>query len=146
LFQNSAFDSIDIIKDDVYNIQDIMEARKTYHAFIMNKIAENDEHWIWNNYFRVTIGWLREHYALEPNKTRLLRVNCPIYIFHGTDDINVPVEGVYDLEFRFKTCNKFNLKTFVFDKHNHDLNFQDWIANKKYSEGLQKIFETSAEI
>ena len=146
LFKNAAFDTIDVVKDNVYNIQDIMEGRKIYHSLIMTKIAENDEHWIWNNFFRITIGWLREHFALEPNKTRLLRVETPIYIFHGTDDMNVPVESVYDLEVRFKTSNKSNLKTFIFDKHNHDLNFQDWITKKEYSDGLQKIFATSAEI
>jgi pimeloyl-ACP methyl ester carboxylesterase len=146
LFQNTAFDLIDIVKDGVYNIQDITESRKTYHSLIMTKVTDNDEHWIWNTYFRVTIGWLREHFALEPNKTRLLRVDIPIYIFHGTDDMNVPVESVYDLEVRFQTSNKSNLKTFVFDKHNHDLNFQDWIAKKEFSEGLRKIFETSTEI
>ena len=103
-------------------------------------------HWIWNNYFRVTIGWLREHFALEPNKTQLLRVDIPKYVFHGKEDANVPVESVYDLEIRFRTCNKPNLKTFVFDKHNHDLNFQDWLKTKVYPEGLKKVFETSAEI
>lgn len=146
LFQNMPFDSLDIVKDDIYNILDIMDARKTYHQLIMTKIAENDGSWIWNNYFRITIGWLKEHFALEPNKTRLLRIDTPIYIFHGKEDENVPVESVYDLEVRFKTCNKSNLKTFTFDKHNHDLNFQDWITTKTYSEGLQKLFETAKEI
>jgi pimeloyl-ACP methyl ester carboxylesterase len=145
-FQNSAFESIDIEVDSFYNAQDILKARKIYHPVIMTKIAENDEYWIWNNYVRVTIGWLREHFALESNKTRLLRENIPIYVFHGIDDMNVPVESVYVLELRFKTCNKSNLKTFIFDFHNHDLNFQDWIKTKEYSPGLQKIFETSAEI
>ena len=113
---------------------------------LMAKIAENDGDWIWNKYVRVTIDWFREHFALEPNKTRLLRVDIPIYVFHGKDDANVPAESVYDLENRFKACNKTNLKTFVFDGHNHDLNFEDWITKKEYSEGLQKIFDTAAEI
>jgi hypothetical protein len=120
--------------------------REPFQEFLMTKISENEQSWIWNNYVRVTISWFREHFVLEPNKTRLLKVDTPIYVFHGKEDANVPVESVYDLELRFKTCNKTNLKTFVFDKHNHDLNFQDWIATKKYSEGLQKLFEVSAEI
>ena len=120
--------------------------REPFQELLMTKISENDGNWIWNNYFRITIAWCREHFALEPNKTRLLRVDTPIYIFHGKEDANVPVENVYDLEIRFKTNNKSNLRTFVFDNHNHDLNFQDWITKKEYSEGLQKIFDTSAEI
>ena len=112
----------------------------------MSKIAENNGNWIWNNYFRVSVNWFKKHFALEPNKTRLLRVDTPIYIFHGKDDANVPAESVYDLENRFKICGKTNLKTFLYDHHNHDLNFQDWFTTKVYSEGMQKIFDTAAEI
>ncbi len=146
LFQNLPFDSVDVVKDNVVNFRDIKTMREPFQELLMTKISENEESWIWNNYVRVTIDWFKEHFALEPNKTRLLRVDIPIYVFHGKEDANVPVESVYDLEVRFKTCNKTNLKTFVFDKHNHDLNFQDRITTKKYSEGLQKLFETSAEI
>jgi pimeloyl-ACP methyl ester carboxylesterase len=146
LFQNMTFDSVDVVKDKVIDIKDIRTMREPFQELLMTKISENEESWIWNNYVRVTINWFREHFALEPNKTRLLRVDTPIYVFHGKEDANVPVESVYDLEIRFKTCNRTNLKTFVFDKHNHDLNFQEWIATKKYSEGLQKLFEVSAEI
>lgn len=146
LFQNLPFDTLDVAKDNVINVKDLRIMRKPFHDLLMIKISENEGTWIWNHYVRVTIDWFKEHFALEPNKTRLLRVDIPIYVFHGKEDANVPVESVYDLEVRFKTCDKKNLKTFVFDKHNHDLNFQDWITTKKYSEGLQKLFETSAEI
>ena len=146
LFQNLPFDSVDVVKDNVIDIKDIRTTREPFQELLMTKISENEESWIWDIYVRVTIGWFREHFALEPNKTRLLRVDIPIYVFHGKEDANVPAESVYDLEVRFKTCNKSNLKTFVFDKHNHDLNFQDWLKTKEYPEGLKKVFETSAEI
>jgi len=146
VFQNAPFDSIDVVKDNVIDVKDIRVMREPFQELVMTKISKNDGSWIWNNYFRITIAWCREHFALEPNKTRLLRIDTPIYVFHGKEDANVPVETVYDLETRFKTKNKSNLRTFVFDKHNHDLNFQDWITKKEYSEGLQKIFDTSAEI
>ena len=146
LFQNLPFDSVDVVKDNVIDIKDIRTMREPFQELLMTKIYENEGDWIWNHYVRVTIDWFKEHFALEPNKTRLLRVDIPIYVFHGKEDANVSVETVYDLEVRFKTCNKSNLKTFVFDKHNHDLNFQDWFTTKEYSEGLQKLFETSAEI
>jgi len=146
LFKDVAFDSLDVVKDNVIDIKDMRTMRGPLQEVLMTKIAENDGSWVWNNYFRVTVGWLREHFALEPNKTRLLRVDTPIYIFHGKEDAAVPVESVYDLETRFKACNKSNLKIFVFDKHDHGLNFQEWITTKKFSEGMQKIFETAAEI
>jgi alpha-beta hydrolase superfamily lysophospholipase len=143
LFKNTAFDSIDMVKDGVVDIKDIRLMRTPFNDMLMTKIIENDGSWIWKNYFRVTVGWLKEHYILEPNKTRLLRINIPIHIYHGTDDASVPVENVYDIETRFKVCGKSNLTVHVFEKHNHDLNFQYWITNKQYSEGLQKIFDTA---
>jgi hypothetical protein len=146
LFQDMPFDSVDVVQDERIDIQDIRTMRGPFQDILMAKIAGNDGTWIWSNYVRVTIDWFREHFALEPNKTRLLRVDIPIYVFHGKEDANVPADSVHDLEVRFKASNKPNLQTFVFDKHNHDLNFQDWIATKEYSEGLQKIFRTSAEI
>ncbi len=146
LFQNLPFDSVDVVKDDFIDSEDIRTKRGDFQELLMTKIAENNGLWVWLYYMRVTINWFQEHFALEPNKTRLLRIDIPIFIFHGKDDANVPVESVYDLEVRFKTCQKSNLKAFTFDKHNHDLNFQDWITTGEYSEGLQKLFETTAEI
>jgi pimeloyl-ACP methyl ester carboxylesterase len=143
LFSNLSFDSTDVVKDNVIDIKDIRQMRAPFNDALMAKIAENDGAWIWQNYVKISIGWLREHFALEPNKTRLLRINIPIHIFHGTEDANVPVESVYDLESRFKVCKKSNLTIHIFDKHNHDLNFQDWITNKEFSDGLQAIFNTS---
>lgn len=146
LFNNLPFDSVDVVKDNAIDIRDINKMREPVQQILMKKIAENEEDWIWNNYFRVPVNWFKEHFALEPNKTRLTRVDIPIYLFHGRDDSNVPVDGLFDLEERFRACQKSNLKIFVFDKHNHDLNFQEWVATKSYSEGLQKLFEISVEI
>ena len=39
-----------------------------------------------------------------------------------------------------------NLHEFVFKGHNHDLNYQDWIAKGEISEGIKKMFETSGEL
>jgi pimeloyl-ACP methyl ester carboxylesterase len=146
LFKNVEFDLMDVVKDSVIDIKDIRQMRAPFHDALIAKITENDGSWIWQNYFRITVGWLKEHFAVEPNKTRLLRVNIPIHIFHGTDDASVPVESVYDLETRFQVCGKSNLTVHIFDKHNHGLNFQSWMTNKQYSEGLQKIFDTAGAI
>lgn len=146
LFKDMPFESVDQVKNKLIDIADMRKMRGAFHQMLMRKIADNEGHWIWNNYFRVSIDWLKQHFALEPNKTRLLRVETPIYLFHGREDANVPAESVHDLEIRFEACGKSNLKTFLFDHHNHDLNIQDWFATKVFSEGLQKIFNTAAEI
>ena len=146
LFQQADFNTIDVVKDGSLDIKDFNKMRSSYDDLLMGKISEADETWIWNNYVRITIGWLRKHFALEPNKSRLLRIDIPIYIFHGTDDQNVPAKDVYDIESRFIASGKTNLIIKVFDKHNHDLNFQDWITKKEHSEGFQTLFKTAKTI
>ena len=66
--------------------------------------------------------------------------------FPGNDTAvcNAPVEGVYDIQSRFAAAKKANLRCFVFKNHDHDLDYMQWPLTKVISEGLQKIFETSA--
>lgn len=89
---------------------------------------------------------LKKHFELEPNKTRLLRINLPIHIFYGTNDASVPVESVYDLQTRFEVCNKTNLTIHVFEKHDHDLNFTDWLTQNKWSDGFSKLLSVAKDM
>jgi len=145
-FGGAKFEQLDVIKDNTINAADFGLLNKARYEAILAAVERKDDDWIWNNYFHVTTGWLKEHFELEPNKTRLLRTKIPIYIFHGEDDANCPVEGVYDLRERFQKAGKSNLQAFVFKKHNHDLNFVDWILKKEIPEGIKKIFETSDDL
>lgn len=145
LFQDAPFESLDVVQDQVIDIKDIAQLREPFYEALMERIQDGDAAWLWKNYFRITPQWLKAHFALEPNKTRMLRLNLPISIFHGEEDANVPVEGVYDIAARFSACNKKNLSTFIFPKHNHDLNFQDWIPTHLYPAGLQGLFNRAQE-
>ena len=142
-FGGAKFEQLDVNKDNVIDAADFGLLNKTRYEAILAAVDKNDDEWIWNNYFHVTSAWLKEHFALEANKTRLLRTNIPIYIFQGEDDANCPVEGVYDLQERFKKAGKANLHAFVFKAHNHDLNYIDWITKKEMPEGIKKIFDVS---
>lgn len=145
-FGGAKFEQLDVNKDNVINAADFGLLNKTRYEAILAAVGRGDDDWIWNNYFHVTTGWLKEHFELEPNKTRLLRTKIPIYIFHGDDDANTPVEGVYDLRDRFAKAGKNNLHLFIFKAHNHDLNFADWIIKKEIPEGIRKIFEAAEEL
>jgi len=112
----------------------------------MDAISRDDNKWISDDYMELTFNWFKAHFALEPNKTRLLRLDLPIYIFHGTHDANAPIEGVYDIQERFRVLGKTNLYCHIFEDHNHDLNFEKWLTEKVWAEGLQRIFDTSAEL
>src|SRR5215510_8155211 len=126
LLKDAAFEQIDLNKDGKITAEDFGLMLRDHYAAILSAVEKKDDDWIWNNYFHVTSAWLKEHFELEPNKIRMLRVGIPIYIFQGEDDANAPVEGVYDLQARFAESQKTNLHCFVFKNHDHDLNYLDW--------------------
>jgi len=142
-FQNIKFEQLDVNKDDTINAEDFGIIQKPRYQSILDAISRGDDDWIWKNYFRITTAWLKEHFALEANKDRLLRLKIPIYIFHGESDANVPVEGVYDLRARFDKAKKKNLYEYIFERHDHDLNYLNWVMKKEMPEGIKKMFEVS---
>jgi len=143
VLRNVTFESLDSEKDSILDYRDFASRTIPFFEYLLKMIDSGNDAWIWQNYFRVKSKWLKEHFQLEANKTRLLRINIPIYIFHGTEDGNVPVEGVYNIQTAFRNAGKTNLNCFIFDGHNHDLNYLDWPFEHKISEGLNSIFNTS---
>jgi pimeloyl-ACP methyl ester carboxylesterase len=143
VMRNASFASLNSVNDSIIDYRDFASRTIPYFEYLMEMIDAGNDAWIWQNYFRVSSRWLKEHFKLEANKTRLLRIDVPVYIFHGTDDGNVPVEGVYDIQSRFKQANKTNLNCFIFEGHNHDLNYLDWPFKHLVSEGLNSIFNNS---
>lgn len=143
LLRNTPFESLDIVKDTVVDYRDFAVQNTPFFEYLLKMVDSGNDAWIWKNYFRITSGWLKDHFNLEANKTRLLRIDIPIFIFHGDADGNVSVEGVYDIQSRFEQAGKMNLRCFIFEGHNHDLNYLDWPFEHKISEGLNTIFNTS---
>ena len=142
IFGNADFSQLDINKDSLINKEDFRLINEPRYKMLLHAIEKNDDLWIWNNYFQVTSRWIKEHSALEANRSRLLRLELPILIFQGEDDANTPASGVRDIQERFKLNNKSNLKCFIFSGHNHDLNYQQWILQEKISEGLEQLFKS----
>ncbi len=146
LMQGTEFELLDATKDGQLTAEDFAIRTQSIYAAVLSNLADNNEDWIWKNYFRVSIPWLREHFSLEANKTRLPRLKIPIYVFHGEADANVDVQGVYDLEKRFAALGKSNLDTFVFEDHDHDLNFMQWVTKDELPAGIAKIFEIASSL
>lgn len=139
-FKNTPFETLDVDKDSVLTSNDFMIMFYPRLSQVVSAYEKGDDDWIWNNYFRVRTQWIREHNELEPNKVRMLRLKMPIVILQGDLDANTPVEGVYDVEGRFKEADKKNLTTYIFKNHDHDLNFASWLFTGKPSEGIAKLF------
>jgi len=140
---NLSFESLNLAKDSIIDFRDFAPKTAPFFKYLIQMIDSGNDTWIWKNYFRVTSRWLKEHFQLEANKTRLLKIDIPIFIFQGVDDANAPVEGVYDIQSRFKQGNKTNLKCFIFEGHDHDLNYIAWPYKHQISEGLNSIFNVS---
>lgn len=144
--QNTKFEQLDVNRDDFINAVDFGRLVEPKYKLILEKIEAGDEEWIWKNYFHVSINWLNEHFKLEANKTRLLRLNIPIYVFHGEDDANCDVNWVYDLREGFVKNKKGNLRTYVFKDHDHDLNFLYWAIRQKMPDGIDGIFDVAEKL
>jgi pimeloyl-ACP methyl ester carboxylesterase len=142
-FKNTPFTILDVTRDSVLASDDFGLLNKSSYDKIMAAFDNGDDEWIWKNYFRVTTKWFNEHKTLEANKTSLLKLDIPIYIFEGLDDASAPAEGAYDIQKRFSKAGKTNLKCYFFKGHNHDLNYTDWPFKKSISPGLSKIFEVA---
>lgn len=146
LFQNADFSQFDILKDSVIDYRDFEIQLKDYYSILLEMISQKNQSWIWNNYFQVSINWLNEHFQTEANKSRMLRLNLPIYIFHGIEDSNTAIEGVEDIKQRFNSLGKSNLKCYTFKGHNHDLNFIQWVKKNQIPDGIAKIFEITEQL
>jgi pimeloyl-ACP methyl ester carboxylesterase len=143
ILNNATFESLNIEKDGVIDYKDFAPKTISFFEYLAKMIDTGNDTWIWKNYFRVTSSWLKAHFQLEANKTRLLRIDIPIFIFHGVNDANVPVEGVYDIQSRFRKAHKTNLQCYIFNGHDHDLNYIAWPYKNQISEGLNSIFNAS---
>jgi hypothetical protein len=143
VMQDTAFDALDANTDGQLQAIDFATRSQPYYWMILNSVEHDNEEWIWNNYFRVSVPWLRQHFALEANKSRLLRMDLPIYVFHGAEDAHLPTEGVEDLKKRFQTLGKTNLEAHIFPEHDHDLNFIEWVKTGEMPDGILAIFESA---
>ena len=146
ILKNKTFDQIDNNLDRKITQEDMAQFLTERAENVFKAIEDENDDWIWENYFRVTSKWVSEHASLEPNRIRLLRLSLPIHIFHGTDDRNTPIEGVFDIQKRFNTSNKKNLTIHVFENHDHDLNWAEYPLEDKISNGWRTIFRTVYEM
>jgi pimeloyl-ACP methyl ester carboxylesterase len=143
---NAKFEQLDANTDKKLTSADFAVFLADQKNKVLDAISKGDDEWLWNNYFQITSEWLSGHAELEANKDRLLKLTMPVNIFHGVYDQNVPLQGVYDIYEACRRKNKTNIKAFVFDQHDHDLNYIQYPLNNIISEGLARIFDECAKV
>jgi pimeloyl-ACP methyl ester carboxylesterase len=140
------FKQLDMNHDSVLTAEDFRIKLKPRLQKIQSAIEEKNSDWIWNNFFRVGVPWITDHCELEPNKTRLLNLDIPVHIFHGTDDANAPVEGILALEKKAKDLKKSNLHFYIFQQSNHSLDLPVWVLRNSIPQGLKTLFNQAEKL
>ncbi len=141
--EGASFESLDMNGDSTLTVEDFRIRLEPSLEAVMNAVDEDDDEWLWNNFFRVGAAWIKEHRDIEPNRERILKLNLPVYIFHGEDDANCSVSGIWTLKKTAEAQGKDNIHIFTFPEHDHSLEFLTWVIAKQLPEGLQKVFETA---
>lgn len=136
------FEQWDVNKDNVINVYDLKLLIKPKKDIFDTAYGTNNEKYFLNEYgVAITIDWLNAHFAYGNNIDTLKKIDIPIYILQGNYDLNVPYKDALDAQVEFKKLGKNNLNVFIFDKENHDLNFETYLNQKEFSMGFSKIFE-----
>ncbi|MCB8933177.1 MAG: alpha/beta fold hydrolase [Chthonomonadaceae bacterium] len=143
---DAKFEQLDVDKDGALTTADFRLIVAGRYKALLDAVQRDDDAWVWDNFFHVSVAWLKEHFALEANKTRLLKLDLPISIFHGERDANCPAAGVADIRRRFEVAGKHNLETHLFAEHNHDLNYLDTVFKERIPAGIAAIFDEAEKL
>jgi pimeloyl-ACP methyl ester carboxylesterase len=135
------FEELDMNGDSVLTTEDFRVMLQPRLQAILGAIERRDDGWIWSSFFRIGTQWIEEHRALEPNKTRILKLDIPVFLFHGRDDANCPVGGVVAMEQKAKELSKTNFHVFTFPGHDHSLEFISWVVRQSMPDGLKTLFD-----
>jgi pimeloyl-ACP methyl ester carboxylesterase len=138
---NKTFDDLDVNQDAVLTADDFRLILKPRLQQILSAVERQDDEWIWTNFFRVGARWISQHREVEPNRTRIPRLDLPVFLFHGTDDANCPVQGVIDVGNRARERGRTSLRTFIIPDHDHSLEFVSWAVSGSLPEGLKILFD-----
>ncbi len=150
VFGNAAFEDLDRNSDGKIDASDFAEAQKPYLDEILDAIERNDDEWLRTKYInpivKLTSGWFKEHFSLEPTKNVLPKLDLPIHIFQGECDGACPAKYAEDIRDDFEKLGKTNLNVHIFEYSDHDLNFADWLMTGKIPTGIQTIFDVVKEL
>ena len=140
-FRETSDDLLDVNRDAVLTADDFRLILKPRLQQILSAVERQDDDWIWTNVFRVGARWIQQHQKVEPNRTRTPRLDLFLFLFHGTDDANCPVQGGIDIGNTARERGRTSLRTFIVPDHDHSLEFVSWAVSGSLPEGLTILFD-----
>lgn len=141
IFPDTKFEDLDIDGDGKITQNDFALQLSEYKAKVFQAIEDNNDEWLRENYsVHITSKWCKEHFALPDVSSVMRSLSVPIYIFQGEDDANIPKSDIDKIRVDFDNADKKNLHIFTFPKHDHDLNYLQYIFKGTISDGLLCVF------
>jgi len=146
----ASFEALDLDGDGFFTANDLLliwqlqgVPSHMYDASILlDAIARGDDEWLRDNYpILLTSVWFSEHFALASNMELLPELDLPIYIFHGSLDMNVYVGYVRELYALLQELGRTNVTINIFPEHNHDLNFDLPVFVGEMSDGIRAVLD-----
>ncbi len=146
VLENASFESIDKNQDGVISAVDFALVLAPYKEAFYDAVERGDNEWLANNYgVRLTSEWFQAHRKLAPNRETMLTLDLPIYIFHGTEDANCSVEGVYAIDKSFTEHGKTNLLSRTYEGYDHDLLYTLYVLHGTMPTAFEDLFQTIVE-
>jgi len=142
IFNNESFPNLDLNKDGKIDATDLKPLTYPFYEKFLLAVDNGDEKFFEENIpFKVYSSWYKEMFSLPANKEILPMLDIPIYIFQGRFDNQAPFFGIDEITSTFKDLNKSNLKVYIYERLNQDLNYFEYIFSLKLSNGLIDLFE-----
>ncbi len=108
---------------------------------LLQAVENRNDDLIWQAVVNLSSAYLLDGWDGPPNYQRLLEVDVPIAIFHGSLDNTTRVEGVHETEAAFRAAGKTNLEVHVYADYDHDLN---WTVESAAAGGPQPFRDAFA--
>jgi len=144
------FEALDLDGDGFFTASDLLLVWQlqgvSSHMYdpsaLLDAIERGDDDWLRENYpVLLTSGWFNEHFSLRSNMELLPELDLPIYIFHGTLDLNVYVGYVRELYALLQELGRTNVTVNIFPGYNHDLNFDLTVFIGEMSDGVRAVLD-----
>lgn len=143
VFMGKTFEEIDLNRDGKIDIEDTKPLTYPYYLDLIKAINEGNDEWLVENYpIQLSSIWFKEHFKLSATKNILSKLNIPIYMFQGELDSNTNVQDVIAIMNDFEKLGKKNLNVKIFNGHDHELNYIEYIVSKQIPEGIKDIINT----
>jgi len=150
---DDAFEVCDANHDGYIDEEEMVALGKSLIGFdsetILTAIEKRNDEWLLDDSTlggqKFTSGWFLQHIGLRNNMERLPELNLPIFIFHGTLDMNTNIQGVYDVQKRFQELGKSNLKVNIFKGYDHGLGIAQYLFTGVMPESFKAIFDAIDE-